>query len=80
MSLLFLHLQSNFNCNILISFVFRAPKSYKDEVLFLVWSRHHPWRYLKDVQMWHLRTGFSGGFRNVGSMVGLDDCQGPFQA
>lgn len=38
----------------------------------------HPWRYLKDVQVWHLGTGFSGGLDCFGLVVGLND-RGLFQ-
>ncbi|PKU46842.1 hypothetical protein llap_2815 [Limosa lapponica baueri] len=43
------------------------------------WWNHHPWRYLKDGQMWCLRTWFSGGFGSLRLTVGLDDLTGPFQ-
>ena len=43
------------------------------------WLRHHPWRYLKDIQMQSLGTWFSGGIDSVRLMVGLDDLDGLLQ-
>ena len=45
------------------------------------WLSHHPWRYLKDMQVWRLGTWFSGGL-GLGSArltVGLSDHKGRFQ-
>ena len=43
------------------------------------WSSHHPWRNLKDVQIWHLGTWFSGGLGSVRFTVGLNVLKGLFQ-
>lgn len=34
------------------------------------WWSDSPWRYLKDVQTWHLGTWFRGGFGSAALMVG----------
>lgn len=41
--------------------------------------RHHPWRYLKDTQMWHLGMWFNGGLGSAGLAAGLD-LKGPVQS
>jgi len=43
------------------------------------WLSHHPWRYLKDVEMWCLGTWFSGGLNSARLMIGLDDFKSLFQ-
>lgn len=35
------------------------------------WLSHHPWRYLKDMQMWHLGTRPSCGLGSAGLTAGL---------
>jgi len=42
------------------------------------WWSHHPWRYLKDTQTWHLDTWFIGGLGTLRIMVGLEDLKGLF--
>jgi len=39
---------------------------------------NHSWRYLKDAQIWHLKTWFSGGLGSVRLIVGLDDLESLF--
>lgn len=41
-------------------------------------GRPHPWRYLKDMEMWHLETRFSGGLGSVRFQVGVDDLKRTF--
>ena len=60
----------------------RGSKLHKD-VAYLTgcpgrWWSHHPWRFSKNVLMWHFRTRFSrrGG---VGLTLGLHDLRGLFQ-
>ena len=43
------------------------------------WLSHHPWRYLKDVQLWHLGTWFSGGLGSDRLKVGFNGLKGLFQ-
>jgi len=40
------------------------------------WLRHHPWRYLKDVQMGSLGIWFSSGIDSVRLIAGIDDLEG----
>lgn len=40
---------------------------------------HYPWRYLEDVELWHLGTWISGALGSAGFMVGLKGFRGRFQ-
>lgn len=42
------------------------------------WQCCHPWKCLRNVEMWHVRMGFSG-HGGGGLTVGLDDLCGLFQ-
>ena len=45
----------------------------------LVAIGHHPWRYLKGVQTWHLEAWSGGGLGSVKLTVGLYHLKGLFQ-
>ena len=44
------------------------------------WLRHHPWRYLKNLQMQCLGPWFSGGIDSVRLMDGVVDHEGLLQS
>lgn len=44
------------------------------------WQTHHPWSYLKELQMWCLGTRLGDGLGSSGLMVGLNGLKDLFQS